>query len=263
METHTTCTQDWKALNAARNGAAPAGARSSGAQLSDLALSNLWPARTPHTVISTWADDRRGASESAFSFTGQLCEHYLRVVRREGAEGLRERRALEEAVHADRDGARDFAGDKAADDAKHRRTPVLQLREALALELLCIHLRGQANWVPEVLEAFERARRAAGHVVRLDLPLALVFDDEDRTNNLELAHLGHCLPLLHGATRRSDVGKRRARLPRRAVAGEVNALVAVLDGELVARGHQPAGEGGHRDAAVLQLGVAEPGERRR
>ena len=81
-----------------------------------------------------------------------------------------------------------------------------------------------------------------------------------QADDLQLAHLGHGLPLLHRAAGRRNVGEGRARLERRAVAGEVEALVAVLDGELVARRHQPAGEGGHRDAPVLKLGVAEPGE---
>jgi hypothetical protein len=43
----------------------------------------------------------------------------------------------------------------------------------------------------------------------------------------------------------------------------VEALAAVFDGQLVARGDEPAGERRHRDAAVLELGMAEPRKRRR
>lgn len=84
-----------------------------------------------------------------------------------------------------------------------------------------------------------------------------------RAKDLELAQLGHSLPLLHGTTRSCDVSKGGTRLPGRAGAGEVDALVAVGDSELVASSDQPAREGRHRNAAVLQLGVAEPCERRR
>ena len=82
-----------------------------------------------------------------------------------------------------------------------------------------------------------------------------------RADDLQLADLRHRLPLLHGSASRCDVGKGRAGLERANVAREVEPLVAVLDGELVARRHAPAGERRHRHAAVLQLRRAEPSER--
>ena len=184
------------------------------------------------------------------------------MVGSEGAERFGEGGARR-PVDGDGDGAREVASDEAANDAEHSGTAVLEFGEALALELLGVHLGSQADRVPEVLEALERARRAPRHVVRLNLPLRLVLNDENRADNLELADLGHCLPLLHRAASSRNVCKRRARLPSRAVAWEVDAVVAIGHSQLVARRDQPAEEGCHGDAAVLQLSVAHPRERRR
>mmetsp|Transcript_50426 Transcript_50426/g.159626 ORF Transcript_50426/g.159626 Transcript_50426/m.159626 type:complete len:282 (+) Transcript_50426:150-995(+) len=140
--------------------------------------------------------------------------------------------------------------DQDRDDANHGEPPVFDLGQALPLELLRVHFRGEADGIPEGLEALEVAGLAARrHVVRLDLPLGLVLDDADGEEDLRLAERGHGAPLLHGREL-ADVLEGDA-LGEGAEAREVNARDR----------DEPAGEGGHRHAAVLQLGVAEEGER--
>ena len=153
--------------------------------------------------------------------------------------------------------------DKEAHGCQHGHSAVLHLHLAVEPDLALAGVGAEAGGVPEGLEALEGARHAARrHVVRLDFPLALVLDQEDGAEDLELAQLRHRLPLLQGPARRRDVGEGHL-LREGDQAGEVEAVVAVLHGELVARRDQPAEERRHAHAPVLQLGVAHPRERRR
>ena len=100
-------------------------------------------------------------------------------------------------VNRQRDGAGDGVGDQHRGDAKHCEPAILQLAQPLALQLLGAHFAGETNGIPEALEALEGSRRAALlHVVRLDLPFALVLDDANRGDDLLLAQRRQRAPLL-------------------------------------------------------------------
>jgi len=151
-------------------------------------------------------------------------------------------------LHAGRQ-ERDGVGDEVArherGDADHREAPVLQLGIALASQRLRRQLRGEAQRIPEQRDL---ARRATRHVVRLHRGLAQQLKNADDAQDLELAVLRDGVP--RGVAHAAQALECDA-LRRRQVARE----------ERAARGHpRPARDGRHRDARVLELSSAVPGE---
>ena len=70
------------------------------------------------------------------------------MVRREGAERLGDRRARK-PLDRRRDRVGQVAADEAADNAEHREAAVFDLGEPLALQLLRVHLFGEADLLRE------------------------------------------------------------------------------------------------------------------
>merc|ERR1719379_637021 len=117
-----------------------------------------------------------------------------------------------------------------------------------------------------VRELREVARLSATHVVGLAVGLedrrglGPHLEEADHAEDLELGAGRERVPLVGGAAGRGDVseGDRRERR-RRANAAE-GALDVPREADPVGL-HAVANEGGHRDAAVLDLSVAEPADR--
>mmetsp|Transcript_10082 Transcript_10082/g.24665 ORF Transcript_10082/g.24665 Transcript_10082/m.24665 type:complete len:282 (-) Transcript_10082:33-878(-) len=142
-------------------------------------------------------------------------------------------------------------------DAKHREAAVVDLRQEAPRLLLRRHLRLQAKGVEEVERHRVRhasvgelgvlARHAARHVVRLDA-LAEQLKEANEAQDLQLRRRGERVPLRRG---RRDLGNRRVRQVRLQVPREVDAV----------RAHDEADKRGHRDAAMLDLGMTQPADR--
>jgi len=190
-----------------------------------------------------------------------------RVARREGRHHLAGVRLDAQAVHARHD--EPLARRDEAHDADHSEAAVVDLRlERLGLPLLG-HLAREAERVPQVerhrvdgrrdavLEGGEVAGLAALHVVRLPVRrerlvvLSPALQEADRAEDLQLGRRRQRIPLVGGAAGGGDVRVGDARAGQRP--REVDAV----------RLHDVADEGGHRDAAVLDLGVAEEANRGR
>mmetsp|Transcript_35205 Transcript_35205/g.92309 ORF Transcript_35205/g.92309 Transcript_35205/m.92309 type:complete len:279 (-) Transcript_35205:16-852(-) len=177
------------------------------------------------------------------------------VGRGEGRHDLAGVRLDAEAVEAGHLQA--LGGRDEAEDADLREAAVVDLRQEAPRLLLRRHLRLQAKGVEEVERHRVRhasvgelgvlARHAARHVVRLDA-LAEQLKEANEAQDLQLRRRGERVPLRRG---RRDLGNRRVRQVRLQVPREVDAV----------RAHDEADKRGHRDAAMLDLGMTQPADR--
>jgi len=166
-----------------------------------------------------------------------------------------------------------LGGGDEAEDANHREAAVVQLDNEATLLLLGRELLLEAEGVEQVegdrvrelvRELGEVARLAATHVVLLAIHLegrgglGPHLQEADEAQDLELGRRGERVPLVSRAARRRDVSVAHGRDVRHG--GAERALDVAREVDAV-RLDAVADERGHRNAAVLDLGLPEPGDR--
>mmetsp|Transcript_63856 Transcript_63856/g.170303 ORF Transcript_63856/g.170303 Transcript_63856/m.170303 type:complete len:331 (+) Transcript_63856:281-1273(+) len=201
------------------------------------------------------------------------------VGRGEGRHDLAGVRLDAEAVEAGHLQA--LGGRDEAEDADLREAAVVDLREERLLLALGRHLGGEAERIPQVeghrvregrlvraRELGEVARLAAAHVVLLavglehEAGLGPHLEEADDHEDLQLRRGGERIPLVGRAARRRDVSEADGRERRARADAAERALDVPREADAVGL-DAVANERGHRDAAVLDLGVAEPADRLR
>mmetsp|Transcript_67622 Transcript_67622/g.202135 ORF Transcript_67622/g.202135 Transcript_67622/m.202135 type:complete len:305 (-) Transcript_67622:58-972(-) len=201
------------------------------------------------------------------------------VGRGEGRHDLAGVRLDAEAVEAGHLQA--LGGRDEAEDADLREAAVVDLREERLLLALGRHLGGEAERIPQVeghrvregrlvraRELGEVARLAAAHVVLLavglehEAGLGPHLEEADDHEDLQLRRGGERIPLVGRAARRRDVSEADGRERRARADAAERALDVPREADAVGL-DAVANERGHRDAAVLDLGLAQEADGRR
>mmetsp|Transcript_11492 Transcript_11492/g.29429 ORF Transcript_11492/g.29429 Transcript_11492/m.29429 type:complete len:268 (-) Transcript_11492:151-954(-) len=195
-----------------------------------------------------------------------LHERQASVIGREGSHWLARVLGDVERVEARHDQA--LRGGDEANDAEHRKAAVVDLgKQALGLTLRR-RLRGEAEGIEEVewnrvrhlaLELRVVAGLAAAHIVLLairrkeDGRLAAQLQEANGKDDLQLGRRWQRIPLIAGTAccRNLRVGEGRDAMVRR------HALDVARPVDAVSL-HHVTHKGSHRNAAVLDLSVAEP-----
>mmetsp|Transcript_25134 Transcript_25134/g.54293 ORF Transcript_25134/g.54293 Transcript_25134/m.54293 type:complete len:302 (-) Transcript_25134:53-958(-) len=215
-----------------------------------------------------------GTSVDALQLEDRVGEHFLHHRQLDITSGERRHHLASIRLDVERietgDRTRDLGLGDEAHDADHGQPTVVDLGNEALLLALRRHLRGEAKRIKQVerhrvwelaLERREVARLAATDIVLLAIHLKHCtglrphLEEADEAEDLELGRGGERVPLVSWATRGRDG---RVRDDRRIGEGASDWALQIPR-EVDAVGLDAvANEGGHGDATVLDLRVAEP-----